>query len=318
MLVDDLLVRSAALAASLLVRSVPAIVIGVLLAELLVALNITAGIARLVRPITRFAHLCDGAGASFMLAFISPNAANAMLVDYYQNETIDRRELILASLLNSFPAIVMHWRVLLPVYIPLLGIAGLIYFLLLTLVGFLKTGLIVLAGRLLLPERQDCDAEVPAAPRIPARELPVTVAGAAKAPLRRILVIMVPTILIVALLIELGFFDRLAVILEGATRFFPVPVGGLGIIAAQFANFVAAASVASPLYFSGVISTRDLVLTMLVGNVLSSVTRSFRWLGTSYIAIFGPRLGTEIMLVSTAMRNSLMVILIFALTWIWR
>jgi hypothetical protein len=97
-----------------------------------------------------------------------------------------------------------------------------------------------------------------------------------------------------------------------------VPVGGLGIIAAQFANFVAAASVASPLYFSGVISTRDLVITLLLGNVLSSVVRSFRWLGSYYIAIFGPRLGTEIMVISTAIRNSVIVILIFVLAWIWK
>jgi hypothetical protein len=315
--VDDLLFRAGELALSLLGRSVPAIVAGVLLAELLVALDVTAGIARLVRPITRFAHLCDGAGASFMLAFISPNAANAMLVDYYEKEAIDRRELVLASLLNSFPAIVMHWRILLPVYIPLLGVAGLVYFLLLTLVGFFKTAIVVIAGRLLLPERPVAVPAEPAKRRIPAKDLFGEVLEAAKVPLRRILVITVPTIFIVALLIEVGVFDHIAVMLEDATRIFPVPVAGLGIIAAQFANFVAAASVASPLYFGGVISTRDLVLTLLVGNVLSSVTRSFRWLGTSYIAIFGPRLGTEIMVLSTAMRNGLMVILIFVLAWFW-
>lgn len=315
---DDLLFRAADLAASLLVRTVPAIVIGVFLAELFVALNVTERIALLVRPVTRFAHLCNEAGASFMLAFISPNAANAMLVDYYQKDTLDRSELILASLLNSFPSIVMHWRVLLPVYIPLLGIAGLIYFLLLTFVGFLKTALIMLVARLILPERPDGEAEVPQAQRVPVRELPQQVFRAAKAPLRRILVITIPTIILVALLIEMGVFDRLAIMLEGATRLFPVPVGGIGIIAAQFANFVAAASVASPLYFSGVISTRDLVITLLVGNVLSSVTRSFRWLGSFYIAIFGPRLGIEIMVLSTAIRNGLMVILIFALAWIWQ
>ncbi|MDG6257703.1 MAG: nucleoside recognition protein [Methanomicrobiaceae archaeon] len=313
-----MLAGAAGLAFSLLAQSVPAIVIGVLIAEVFVALHITETIARLVRPVTRFAHLCDEAGASFMLAFVSPSAANAMLVDFYQKDTLDRTELILASLLNSFPSIVMHWRVLLPVYIPLLGTAGLIYFLLLTTVGFFKSGLIMLVARLLLPGRSQCDPAVPHAQRTPLSELPREVFSAARAPLRRILVITVPTILLVALLIELGVFDWLADVLEGATRLFPVPAEGLGIIAAQFANFVAAASVASPLYYSGAISTRDLVITLLAGNVLSSVTRSFRWLGSYYIAIFGPRLGTEIMVISTAMRNGLMVILIFVLARIWQ
>lgn len=318
MRVDDLLMGTGELALSLLGRSVPAIAIGVLLAELLVALDVTSGIARLVRPVTRFAHLCDGAGAAFMLAFVSPNAANAMLMDYYQKNAIDRTELILASLLNSFPAIVMHWRILLPVYIPLLGIAGLVYFLLLTAVGFVKTALIVLVARILLPDRPASEPAAPAARRIPGRALPGAVLHAAKEPLQRILVVTIPTIIVVALLIEMGVFESLGSVFEGAARFFPVPVGGAGIIAAQFASFVAAASVASPLYFSGVIGTRDLVLTLLVGNVLSSVTRSIRWLGSSYIAIFGPRLGTRIMVLSTALRNGLMVVLIFALARIWQ
>jgi hypothetical protein len=315
--VIDLLARTVELSSDLLLRSVPVMILGVLAAELLIALGITGRIAGIARPFTNFSHLSHECGAAFMMAFISSTAANAMLVDYFHNDHISRRELIIASLMNSFPATVMHWRILLPVYIPLLGVAGAIYFALLTFVGLIKTLLVMVAGRILLRGRED----TPASPPVPVdqkpRDIPREVARSAKKPVVRILTITIPTVIIVALLMEAGFIEMLARWMEGIGGVFPVPVEGLGIIAAQFASYIAAASLASPLYFSGGISTRDLVITLLVGNLLSSVVRSIRWFGPAYVGIFGPKIGTEIMLLSTILRNGIILILIFLLAWIW-
>ncbi|KAF5085006.1 hypothetical protein [Methanoculleus horonobensis] len=60
---------------------------------------------------------------------------------------------------------------------------------------------------------------------------------------------------------------------------------------------------------------QQIFLTLLVGNVLTSVTRSIRWLGSSYVAIFGVRTGTEIMLVSTVLRNGTVVLLVVVLAY---
>jgi len=60
---------------------------------------------------------------------------------------------------------------------------------------------------------------------------------------------------------------------------------------------------------------QQIVLTLLVGNILTSVTRSVRWFGSSYVAIFGVRTGTEIMLVSTVLRNGIMVVLVAVLAY---
>ncbi|KQC05213.1 MAG: nucleoside recognition protein [Methanoculleus sp. SDB] len=308
-----LFVEAALLAGGLLLRSVPVMVAGVLLAELLVALRITDRIAALVLPVTRFSHLSQECGACFLMAFVSATAANAMLADHYHHGRIERKELVIASLLNSFPAIVMHWRILLPVYIPLLGVAGALYFLILTAVGLVKSCIVMVAGRALLPE-QDGIFRIPEAkPRPELRDLIANVRQSAKKPLARILAVTIPTIIIIAVLIEAGVFDRLGESLSGVSGFFPVPVEGVGIIAAQFANYIAAAGIASPLYVRGVISTRDLVLTMLVGNVLSSVTRTARWFGPAYVGIFGLRIGTEVMFYSTLLRNGIMLIAIFGI-----
>ena len=109
------IVPTVMLAADLLGEMVPMMIIGVFIAEVLVALNIAGKIASLSRPLTSFACLSEECGTSFLMAFVSPPAANAMLLDYHTKEIISQKELIIAATMNSFPTVVMHWRYLLPV-----------------------------------------------------------------------------------------------------------------------------------------------------------------------------------------------------------
>ena len=311
----DGIVLTATLAAGLLGEMVPMMVAGVFLAEVLVALNITGRIATLSRPLTSFACLNEECGTSFLMAFVSPPAANAMLMDYHAKAIIGRKELIIAATMNSFPTVVMHWRYLLPVYIPLLGVPGLIYFGLLMLVGLAKTVVIVLFGRVVLTPAPRTSAPPAEGSAVTLPDALRTACTSSRKILTRLLSVTVPTIVVVAFLINAGAFDRLAGMMQGAGGIFPVPPEGFAIIAAQFGSFVAGASVASTLLAAGDMTWQQIVLTLLVGNVLTSVTRSIRWLGSSYVAIFGVRTGTEIMLVSTALRNGVMVLLVVVLAY---
>ncbi len=306
------------LSSELLIRTVPIVVIGVLLAEILIALRITDRIASVAYPVTTFSHLPRECGASFLLAFISPQAADAMLVDYYQKGMIGKGELVVAALINSFPSVVMHWRYLIPVYVPLLGVFGLIYFAILMVIGFLKTGIVMMAGRMLLPGvPASGPPERPSRRALSPREAIRASFGPTARTLRRILGIMIPTLVVVAFLIEAGVFDAVAAYLEGASRLFPIPPEGLAIIAAKFGSYIAAASLASGLLAAGEISGRDIVITLLVANLLTSVVTYLRWLGSFYIAIFGPKRGTEIMLLSVALQDGLLLVAIFLLAWLW-
>jgi hypothetical protein len=315
----DSLLQIASLAADLLLRTVPVVILGIFIAEVLVALRVTDRIARAARPITTFAHLPSECGVSFMTAFLSSQAADAMLMDYYHNGRIGRREVMIAALMNSFPSIVMHWRYLLPVYLPLLGTVGLVYFVILMGIGLAKTGIVMAAGRVLLTPK-DAGATLPESIREEERTWRGILSDAlwsSSKTLRRILIIMVPTLVLVAFLIGLGVFDALGTYLAGVTAYFPVPVEGISIVAAKFGSYVAAASVASALLAAGDISGKGVVIALLVGNLLSSITQSARWFGSFYVAIFGPRLGTEIMVTSTLLRNGLVLIAIFALARLW-
>ncbi len=312
--------ETALLALDLLVRTIPMMVAGVFAAELILAFNATDRISRLSRPLTTFSNLHHECGISFMMAFISPKAANAMLAKYERDGTITRREMVIAALMNSFPNVVMHWRYLLPVYIPLLGLTGLVYFAILVLVGFIKTGFIMIAGRRILPpveEEEGKDEMNGANSRPPWRDGVRSAIASSWGSLRHILAISVPTIIIVAVLITLGFFDAVAGVMQDFGAWFPVPPAGFAIIAAQFGSFIAGASVASTLLAAGTLTPQEIVITLLVGNILTSVTRGIRWYGSSYAAIFGPRTGAEIQILSTGLRVAIMVVIVAVLAIIW-
>jgi len=312
--------ETALLAFDLLIRTIPMMVAGVFAAELIMAFNATDRISRLSRPLTTFTNLHHECGISFMMAFISPKAANAMLAKYQRDGMITRPEMFIAALMNSFPNVVMHWRYLLPVYIPLLGLTGLVYFAILVVVGIIKTGIIMVTGRHILPrpgeEGADEETNGPK-PRPPWREGVRTALASSRDSLAHILVISIPTIIIVAVLIRLGFFDIVADVMQGFGAWFPVPPAGFAIIAAQFGSFIAGASVASTLLAAGTLTPQEIVITLLVGNILTSVTRGIRFYGSSYAAIFGPRAGAEIQILSTGLRVAIMTVVVAVLAYLW-
>ncbi len=313
--------ETALLALDLLIRTIPMMVAGVFAAELILAFNATDRISRLSRPLTRFSNLHHECGISFMMAFISPKAANAMLAKYQRDGMITHREMVIAALMNSFPNVVMHWRYLLPVYIPLLGLTGLVYFAILVVVGIIKTGIVMVAGRRILPppgekEEEEKEEMNGAKQRPPWRDGVRSAIASSWGSLSHILAISVPTIIIVAVLITLGFFDIVADVMQGFGAWFPVPPAGFAIIAAQFGSFIAGASVASTLLAAGTLTPQEIVITLLVGNILTSVTRGIRFYGSSYAAIFGPRTGAEIQILSTGLRVAIMIVVVAVLAFL--
>jgi len=291
---------------------VPSMILGVVLLNLVINLHLLDRLSWMARPINRFGHLRDECGLSFISAFGSPTVANSMLVDLYQKGEMRKKELYVASLANSFPAILMHWHSMLPILIPLLGVTGLAYFAILVLVGFLKTGLILLTGRFILPKRENHRSEKKKKER-PAFRLAFRESiYQSKGMVKRIAAITIPVTIIVFVMIDLGVFDALATPLEDISKYLPIPPEGITIIGAQFANNVAAYTVASNFLLKGVLNGYQIIIILLVGNVLTSIA-GLRYLIPYYTGIFGPRLGTELMVISTVLRQSLIIVTIFVL-----
>jgi hypothetical protein len=89
------------------------------------------------------------------------------------------------------------------------------------------------------------------------------------------------------------------------------------IIAAQFANFIAAHSTAGTLLSTGVLTSKEVILTLLVGDILSSVMMLMKYMIPYYVGIFGPRIGMQILAIATTIRMGIMLAMIFALALFW-
>lgn len=294
---------------------IPIIIIGILLADLVVELKLVRALGFLMTPITRFAHLSPECGVSFLTAFGSPQAANSMLMEFYNKNLISRKELFIASLATAFPVIVMHLPYMLPVLIPMVGFPGLIYFCMLVLGGFIITFITLSAGRLLLPQKDDI-MEIKKEQRPLLKEALKTSIRNSKKTILRILSLTIPITIVVFILIDLGLFQILALYLSGVAIYFPIPPEGLTIIAAQLANFNIACAVAGSLFAEGVLSSKEIVLSLLVGDIFANIT-VLRFLIPYYLGIFGPKLGTQIMLLSTSLRVGVTVIIITILALMW-
>jgi hypothetical protein len=295
---------------------IPVIVAGIILAELVVQLKLVRALGFLMLPITKFGHLRTECGVSFLTAFGSPVAANSMLMEFYNNKLIDRREVIIASMITAFPAIVMHWPYMLPTLIPLIGFPGVIYFCILMLGGIIETGIVLVAGRLLLPKRNAEDTKIDKEQRPPLKEALKTSVKNARKMIKRILLIIVPCIVIVFVLMDIGVFELLETYLSGVAAYFPIPAEGLPIIAAQFAEPVVAYTIAGGLLSQGILDAKAVVLTLLIGDVLSTIT-ILRFIIPYYLGVFGPKLGTQIMTLATSLRLIVVVMTIVVLALMW-
>lgn len=280
----------------------PYMIAGVVLAELVVELGWIDKISFIVHPITGFVHLRKECGVSFLTAFASPSAANASLKNLYDNELIDERELIIASILNSFPSIITHWRTLLPVLVPLLGYVGIIYVGILTLVGLIKTVIVAIIGHFILDNNNH------AGPKINQTKNPDGFVDALKTSLiksrktlGKILVVTVPVTVLVFILMGIGVFDLVSEYLKSVSFLLPIPVSGLPVIAAQFASKIAGYTIAGNLLTGEVLGFKDILITLLISKILTSIT-GLRIIAPHYIGIFGPGLGMKTMMISFVLR----------------
>lgn len=290
------------------------------MAEFLVALGWIKRIAWITRPLTSLGHLKRECGASFLTAFLSPAAGNSMLVRYHEAGLIGRRELLIAAIVNTFPGIVMHWRTMLPVALPLIGVFGLIYYGLLVLVGLIKTVLALLVGRFLLKATNSGTLQVDTGANDDRRsglwDILVDSVKKSRKTIFRIARTTIPITFVMFLLIYAGVFDSMNKRLEFMTAYIPLPPEALSIVVTRLGSNVGAFTVAGNLLYAGSISGKNVVLSLLIGNLLASGI-NLRYLIPYYFGIFGPGLGMRVLAISTGLRMVVMVGVIAVLFETW-
>ncbi|SFM22903.1 nucleoside recognition domain-containing protein [Methanolobus profundi] len=298
-----------------LIKVIPPIVIGTIIMDILVEMGWVKKLGFLASPVMRFGNLREELGVSFLTSFGSSAAGNSMIAKLHDDKYIDRKETIIATMVNSFPSSIVLSRDLLPVVVVLLGTTGLIYLGIVVLIGFLKTLIALVAARVLLEPKTHGEIHANIE-KIPFRQAIKKASKRSGRSLKKIVLTMAVVSIIVFQLMETGIFDWVSSLMSNSFLIRYVPAEGLPIVAGWFASNIAAYTIAGNLLTAEMLTPKDVILALIVGRILASVPRIKSML-PYYAGIFSPRLGVRIMFVSLMMQNGIMVAIVAFIIMFW-
>ncbi|MCD4721365.1 MAG: nucleoside recognition protein [Desulfobacula sp.] len=292
-----------------LLRLLLFISIGLLAGQVIESFGWTRQVAILARPIFGFSNLGNRCGAAFTTAFISGSAANAMLLDFYEDNKINKMQLFLSNYINHFPAFFLHLPTTVFIVLPLTGTAGALYFIITFLATLLRTICFLLFGRIYLKKHHNIDKErsytespSPKNKREKENKKDLTVIIKkikSKLPARitNIIIWVLPIYTIVFILNLNGVFDYLNKTLSNYVTVTIMPVESLSVVILSFAaEFTSGFAAAGALMDAGVITVKQTVIALLLGNVLAFPIRALRHQLPRYMGIFSPKMGLQLLL----------------------
>jgi hypothetical protein len=291
-----------------LLRITLLISLGLFVGQIIEGSGWTGRLAALVRPLMRWGHLSDASGASFTTAFVSGTAAQAMLVTFYEEDKLSRKEVILTSLMNGLPAYFLHLPTTFFIILPLAGQAGLLYLLLTLVATLLRTAGLATYSRISLPPRALEVAEQEGGGKAWKEIFQETRQKFLKR-LRRIMLLVVPVYLVMILVSQLGFFTWLRLKLAGGITSAVVPVESMSVVIFSLvAEFTSGFAAAGALLDAGTLTIRETVIALLLGNVVATPVRALRHQLPYYMGIFKPRLGILLIAMGQTLRVTSVII----------
>jgi hypothetical protein len=281
------------------------IAIGLAAGQMIESMGWTGKLGKLGAPLFRFARLGPRCSAAFSTAFFSGAAANAMLYDFWKEGKISRQQLILTNLANQLPAFFLHLPTTVFIVLPLTGWAGGLYFILTFIAAVLRVWLVMLWGRWRRPAmRGDAvGADIASQSRqtgasigeVIRRKLPPRLMGVAT--------YVVPIYVAVFLLNSAGLFDWTRQWLAHWVTASIVPVEALSLVVLSFvAEFTSGFAAAGAMLQQGVLTIKQAVLALLIGNVVAFPVRALRHQLPRLMGIFAPKLGLQILLLGQGFR----------------
>ena len=283
------------------------IAVGLAVGQIIEASGWTGYLAFFARPFFRFGHLGSRCSAAFTTAFFSGTAANAMLLGYYQEGHITRRQLFLTNLVNQLPAFFLHLPTTFFIVIPLTGWAGGLYFIITFAAALLRTTCFLLYGHFKLPDPQAAPDTSDSGPAPGRKSSKTTLLEALRTKLPRrlsgVAVFVIPIYVFVFTLNAAGVFNWLRHWLATyvTTRF--IPMESLSLVVLSFAaEFTSGFAAAGALLDSGILTVKQTVLALLIGNIVAFPIRALRHQVPRYIGIFSPKLGSQLMLLGQGSR----------------
>ena len=308
-------------AAYYVIKIVPIIAIGIFATGLAVNLGLMRKFDRLVKPLSAKARISGTSALSVVTCTFSSTAGYSMLSEGLNNKRISEREVIAVSLITSFPGIFSHlFTFFIPVVIPILGFTtGVIYVCLRGLVALLKTCLGIFLARLWLKDidnqstNSQSSVSNPVHTSIDKKHALNKSAASTYKMLKRITPIMFITLFLTSVTMELGIFQSFSKILDPFMNILGLESEIALISATQIVNTYSGMVLSGSLLDDGMISTKGVLIALLLGNVISFSTRFVKHSLPLHVSLFGPKLGGKIVAVNGAATLAIDVLLIAVL-----
>lgn len=308
-----------------LIRLMLLITLGLFVGQVIETTGWTRRMAILAAPLFRFGRLGNRCSATFTAAFISGAAANAMLLDFHKEGKIRRRQLFLTNLMNQFPAYFLHLPTTFFIVIPLTGWAGGLYFLLTFIAVVLRCILLLVYGHLRLPAPGEAiHAGGPAAdqnrqtqPGVTLTKIRESIESRLPKRIMGVAIYVIPIYTLVFVINAAGFFALARQWMAGFVVTTIMPVESLSVVVFSFAaEFTSGFAAAGALLEAGVLTTKQTVLALLIGNIVAFPIRALRHQLPRYMGIFAPKMGLQLLLLGQGFRvTSLVFVGVFYYLW---
>ncbi|MCK5098334.1 MAG: nucleoside recognition protein [Desulfobacteraceae bacterium] len=312
------------------VRLMSFIAIGLAIGQIIETLGWTKKMSIIARPVFKFSNLGDRCGAAFVSAFFSGVVANSMLVEFFKENKISKMQLFLTNYLNQLPAYFLHLPTTIFIVLPLTGFAGLIYFGLTFSAVLMRFVLFLIFGKIYFSSNPDSalndDSSDNNSPDLTGKNDPkgycTNITGDSTSfkislilkekLLPRMLGIflwVVPIYTFVFLLNSYEIFDYINNIVSSKISTSILPVHSLSVVVISFAaEFTSGFAAAGALMDAGVLSIKETVIALLLGNIIAFPIRALRHQIPRYLGIFSPKMGLSLLLTGQSFRITSLII----------
>jgi hypothetical protein len=261
-------------------------------------------------PVAKLANLPSESALSFLAAIGSMIAAHTMSAQFYADQKMSDRELLLTGVLNTVP---FHFKETLtfqlPIVLPLLGFRlCMIYIAAFWLTGILKLGFVILWGRLgQHPAVQSEDAfddfecdpmDADCVPRS-LKQLLVDTWFARKKMYIRMVTLLASITFLIQLLMNSGLLGWLEALIAPLTSVFDLPAAVIGPISAYIFSPTIGITYMSNLMNQQVVTSYQAIVSLLAGGLLMIPVTRIRLTLPRYTAIYGLKHGAAICALTT-------------------
>ncbi|WP_048057883.1 nucleoside recognition domain-containing protein [Methanothermococcus okinawensis] len=267
--------------------------------------------SELMEPITKHLNVNPLSISSILVCFFSPTVGYSILAEGLRDKKLNEKEIIGTSLANSFPSVLSHtFTFFIPVVIPILGLTGLLFVLIRLGASLVKS----LIGAIYLSIiSKKVDFEVPEINKMDKKE---NLEKSLKSTLRfskRLIPIMLITMFLVVYLSKIGVFDYLNNLVSPITNILGLnPNVGL-LSLTEIVNVQAAIVMAGGFLNENMLSSKEVLIGLIIGNVLTFSTRYVKHSLPLHVSLFGTKLGTKIVMINAAITLLLDIIIIIGL-----